>query len=491
MLIPATRVLDAMRTELRRLAPRLSDAATDGSTAMSFGHAIDLLATRERGGAAAIRAQFQDLARLLASLPKHPALESVSRDAAETAATGDLAALEARWIDTLRAFQDAMIALEPLEPAARLHIMDKLVAWEAADRQRQISNDGNDAAEGDTAITIERLTAYLRDRFGEPGLEVTSLQSLAGGFGKETTIFAAEGEALNGEFVIRRDLGDNVGLDTACHRIFREYPVIRGAFEQGFPAPDALWLDTEHALLPGADFIVMRRAPGRIAGNFFGAKTEIPADLADILADQMAALHSLRPMRELGDLTDTIKPELWDLSVRECAARYIRNWYDFFLREPHTPSPALIGLFGWLLANVPGGDEPPRLIHGDIGFHNFLLHDGGMSALVDWEFAHVGDPADDLGYLKVTVGASLDWPRFMARYRAAGGPDVDAGAIEYYGVWAYVRNACGANLLSTRLVTGRADDLKLTILPFMHVPPFIQGARALIDAFESGRAAAD
>jgi aminoglycoside phosphotransferase (APT) family kinase protein len=230
---------------------------------------------------------------------------------------------------------------------------------------------------------------------------------------------------------------------------------------------------------------VMRRAPGRIAGNFFGAKTEIPADLADILADQMAALHSLRPMRELGNLTDTIRDELWDMSVRDCAARYIQNWYQFFLREPHTPSPALIGLFGWLLANVPGGDEPPRLIHGDIGFHNFLLHDGRMSALVDWEFAHVGDPADDLGYLKVTVGASLDWPRFMMRYRTAGGPDVDQRAIDYYGVWAYVRNASGANLLSTRLVTGKADDLKLAILPFIHVPPFIQGARALIDAYES------
>lgn len=487
MLIPAHRVLDSMRAELRRLAPLLADSAVDGSTIMSLSHAIDLLATREKTGVGGIRAQFARLADLLAEMPQHDALQPVAQKILEASAIGDVATLERHWIDALRSLQAATIALEPTIGATeRIDLIDRLVAWEASDRKAQFGGDSETAGMGDTAITQERLTAYLRDRFAEPELIVSGVQALVGGFGKETTIFTAQGQALNGEYVIRRDLGDNAGLDTACHRIHREYPVIRGAFEQGFPAPEALWLDTEHELLPGGDFIVMRRAPGHIAGNFFGAKTEIPASLADVLADQMAALHSLRQMRELGDLTDTIRPELWDMSVRDCATRYIRNWYEFFLREPHTPSPSLIGLFGWLLANVPGGGEPPRLIHGDIGFHNFLLHDGGMSALVDWEFAHVGDPADDLGYLKVTVGGSLDWPSFMARYRAAGGPNVDQRAIDYYGVWAYVRNASGANLLSTRLVTGRADDLKLAILPYIHVPPFIEGARSLIDAFERG-----
>lgn len=486
MLIPAHRLLCAMRAELAKLVPLLADADTDGSAAMSLGHALDLLETREVQGVAGVRAQFTALGHAISQMPAHPLLAEISNLCLQSSTIDDLKALEAAWIEGLRKFQQAMIPIErDLDPQGRRAAMDVLVRWEAADRRGQLGTASNTQTGGPDAITRDNLAAYLRDRFADPLLEVESVTRLAGGFGKETTIFSVRGRALEGEFVIRRDLGDNAGLDTACHRIHREYPVIRAAFEQGFPAPDALWLDTEHRLLPGGDFIVMRRSPGRIAGNFFGAKTEIPADLADILADKMAQLHQLKPMRELGALTDGIRPELWDMSIRDCMDRYIRNWIAFYLREEHTPSPALMSLFGWLLDNVPESKGAPLLIHGDIGFHNFLLHDGGMSALVDWEFAHVGDPADDLGYVKVTVGQSLDWPAFMARYRASGGPDVDARAIDFYGIWAYVRNASGANLLSTRLISGRADDLKLAILPYLHVPPFIEGARALIAAYEA------
>jgi len=248
-----------------------------------------------------------------------------------------------------------------------------------------------------------------------------------------------------------------------------------------------LWLDTEHRLLPGGHFIVMRKAPGKVAGNFFGAQSVIPDDLADILADKMAQLHAIEPLHELGDLTDTIRTELWDLPLRDTVERYIRNWYDFYLREQHTPSPALVALYGWLFDNIPDSPGTPRLIHGDIGFHNFLIEDGQMTALVDWEFAHIGDPAEELGYVSVTVGQSLDWNRFMARYQAAGGAFVSARTLRFYGVWAYVRNASGANILSTRLCSGLADDLKLAILPYLHVPPFLKGARALIEADVAGR----
>ncbi len=42
----------------------------------------------------------------------------------------------------------------------------------------------------------------------------------------------------------------------------------------------------------------------------------------------------------------------------------------------------------------------PRTVvcHGDVGPGNFL-HDGArVTALLDWEFAHLGDPMDDLAW---------------------------------------------------------------------------------------------
>ncbi|WP_336971963.1 phosphotransferase family protein [Sphingobium aromaticiconvertens] len=488
MLIPANRLLEAARTEFARLLPLLADSGIDGSAAQSLAHGLGLLHAREAGGVGFVRQQFSLLGQTLDGLGG--AIDSAEARAliGLADAIANLADLEAHWIATLASAQGAIQAANAadLPPDQRLALLQALVDWETADRQSQIGSHVGAIEDVATEITREKLTAYLCDRFGDPDLVVSHIQPVSGGFGKQTTIFAAEGRELSGEYVIRRDIGENAGLDTSCHLIHREYPVIRAAFDRGFPAPDALWLDTEHKLLPGGHFIVMRRAPGKVAGNFFGAQGAIPEDLADILADKMAQLHAIEPLRELGDLTDTIRTEYWDLPLRDCVERYIRNWYDFYLREQHTPSPALVALYGWLFDNIPDSPGTPRLIHGDIGFHNFLIDEGKMTALVDWEFAHIGDPAEELGYVNVTVGQSLDWERFMARYQAAGGQYVSPETLRFYGVWAYVRNASGANILSTRLISGLADDLKLTILPFMHVPPFLMGAKALIEADVGG-----
>ena len=429
MLIPADRVLDALVKEFDKLLPLLTDSGTDGSGAQAVAHALRLMQSRQAGDATALRTQFANLETALDAAAPHlgsharPQLQAIQALIATADEETGLAALEALWRDTLAAVETLIVAVNaaPLSAANRQQTSKIFTAWEAGDLTTQMAapaanNQANAPREVD--ITVETLSAYLRDRFNEPTLEVTNVIPLAGGFGKQTTIFAVQGSALSGEFVMRRDLGDNAGLGNDCHLIVREYPVIRAAYERGFPAPDALWLDTEHRLLPGGDFIIMRKSEGVIGGNFFGASTEIPADLADALADEMAKLHNLEPLRELGDLTDSIQTDLWDMDLATCVTRYIRNWYDFYLAESHIPSPAVTAIYGWLLDNVPQRPGKPSLLHGDIGFHNFLFHEGKMSALLDWEFAHLGDPAEELGYVKVTVGASLDWDRFMSRYQS-------------------------------------------------------------------------
>ena len=402
MLIPANRVLDALIKEFDKLRPLIADSGTDGSGAQAIAHALRLMQARQSGDTAALRAQFAGLETAVDTAAPHlgihaaPELHTVRALLATADEESGLDALEALWRESLAATEALVTAFNsaPAPPAARQQAARIFSAWEAGDLTRQMDAPAQktQAAPQEVDITIETLTAYLRERFNEPTLEVTSLTPLAGGFGKQTTIFATKGQALSGEFVMRRDLGENAGLGNDCHLIAREYPVIRAAFERGFPAPDALWLDTEHRLLPGGDFIIMRKSEGVIGGNFFGASTEIPTDLAGALADEMAKLHSLEPLRELGNLTDSIQTDLWDMDLTACITRYIRNWYSFYLAESHMPSPAITAIYGWLLENVPHRSGKPSLLHGDIGFHNFLFHESKMSCLLDWEFAHLGDP---------------------------------------------------------------------------------------------------
>lgn len=95
---------------------------------------------------------------------------------------------------------------------------------------------------------------------------------------------------------------------------------------------------------------------------------------------------------------------------------------------------------------------------------------------------HIGDPAEELGYVKVTVGNSIDWDRLMARYIAAGGEPIDDKTLRFFPVWAYTRNATASNLASALFIHGHYDELELAFLPVAHFPNFIRGAQALIDA---------
>lgn len=491
MLIPAERLLAALQVEFGKLMPRLSDGATDGSATQGIGNAITLLRNRERGGAALVDNQLDSLADLLNRIAgisggrltaQISPLRTAITDARDIA---ELPGKEATWREILGRFQLFAVDIAKnsrIPGEQRKAVMREFIAWEAGDREAQVAvfdvGDTSDAVD----ITRDNLSAYLRDHFHEPDMHVTSLTPLAGGFGKETLLFDVAGKALSGSFVMRRDLAGGASLTNDCHRIYMEYPVIKAAHARGFPAPDALWLDTDHRLLLGGDFIVMRKSPGQIGGNFFGAQTAVPDSLVDSLGDIMARLHSLPPLTELGELGDAIRPDLWNKSRGETTHDYVNGWRDYFLANNHMPSPSLMALFGWLLDNVPEREGRSVMLHGDFGFHNFLFDAGELTAVLDWEFAHIGDPAEELGYVRETVGDAIDWDRLVARYNAAGGEPVDARTLQYFRVWAHVRNAAASNLVSANFVAGFADDLKLAFLPHIHFPLFIRAAERLIAA---------
>ena len=49
------------------------------------------------------------------------------------------------------------------------------------------------------------------------------------------------------------------------------------------------------------------------------------------------------------------------------------------------------------------------MVHGDYRLGNFLERDGRITAILDWELVHLGDPVED-----------LDWA-FLPQYRAGTG----------------------------------------------------------------------
>lgn len=498
MLIPPDHLLRAIQEEFSKVLVHLPDAQVDGSSAQAVQSALQLLTRREREGAGFIREQLANLSNTLTELEKIFAQQE-QNDTKFAESIGDLSNRlrnhnfdtplvdqEARWLSYISRFEEILVRFgaQAVPDGEVCRDVTRLVAaWESKDLASHISDadeEQTDSANQIDEISKDSLTAYLRDRFDETSLEVTGVTKLAGGFGKETTLFSVSGNALSGEFVMRRDYGV-FPVSNDCHQVAVEYPVIRAAFENGFPAPDAVWLDTEHARLRGGDFIVMRRSPGTTGGNVFDAQTQVSSELVEVLANAVADLHLLPPQEQLGNLTTSICERFWQLPVSKTVEQYLNEWYDIFKNSSHTPSAATASLFAWLFANVPEAEGRPVLLHGDIGFHNMIIDDGHLTALVDWEFAHVGDPAEDLGYLRNCTGDTLDWDRFVAIYSDRTGTDIAPERIRFFQVWGHVRNAVASNLAATNFVDGHTSELKFSHLLFHHTANFIRLAQQFTD----------
>jgi hypothetical protein len=120
------------------------------------------------------------------------------------------------------------------------------------------------------------------------------------------------------------------------------------------------------------------------------------------------------------------------------------------------PDPVLTACFMWLRDHVPAtGDAPPALVQGDTGPGNFL-HDGHrVTAFLDFELAHLGDPMEDLAWVGTRNAQEPvpDFEHFLTRYASAAGVEPDRDRIRYHALLAELRIA----VLSAERVSGEAD----------------------------------
>jgi len=111
--------------------------------------------------------------------------------------------------------------------------------------------------------------------------------------------------------------------------------------------------------------------------------------------------------------------------------------------------------------------ERTVLCHGDVGPGNFL-HDGDrVTALLDWEFAHFGDPMDDLaGWIFRAhdyIGGSGNLDEQLPQWAHVTGLAVRPRDLEYYRAVTLVRwiavSACGIDSGGPQM--GKAKFLSL------------------------------
>jgi aminoglycoside phosphotransferase (APT) family kinase protein len=103
----------------------------------------------------------------------------------------------------------------------------------------------------------------------------------------------------------------------------------------------------------------------------------------------------------------------------------------------------------WLRAHPPTSVDRTVLVQGDTGPGNFLFDGDEVTGIVDWEFAHLGDPMDDWAWIDMRA-AGDDLAHLHDRYEAATGIAIDHARVRYWRVAVDYRCAITTSMASSR-----------------------------------------
>lgn len=246
-------------------------------------------------------------------------------------------------------------------------------------------------------VSPSELAQALADALGAT---ITGLERLTAGASMESWAFEADARP----FILRRPPG---GRDTQAGiggiSLATEAALIKAARDHGVTAPTVHYVFEPESKI-GAGY-VMTRLPGDALPQRLFRQVELAPILNALpqrLAQEMAAIHAVPQDRLPSDLPHA------------GAATLIEN-YAVAYATLAEKRPVFELAFHWLRSNCPAPYENPTLVHGDFRIGNLLIDASGLTAVLDWELAHLGDPHQDLAYI-----CAPSW-RFGRRDRPVGG----------------------------------------------------------------------
>lgn len=275
-------------------------------------------------------------------------------------------------------------------------------------------------------VDIAQALARLAPALGGTGVE--AVQRLSGGASMETWAFTLTGPDGPREMILRRRPGPFDEATSRSTSLATEAALIQAAAKVGAPVAPLIRLCE-----PG-DGIGEAHITARIGGEALGRKIVVDPRFEAVrptLARQcgqiLAQIHSASPdgiPLKRSDAAEEL--DRYEQVYRQSGAQRPILELAFQHLKKHTPSP---------VADV--------LLHGDFRNGNLMISpDTGVAAVLDWELSHLGDPAEDLGWLCVNswrfgrsdkpVGGFGDYADLLAGYSEAGGVKIDLSRVRYW-----------------------------------------------------------
>lgn len=314
---------------------------------------------------------------------------------------------------------------------------------------------------GSEADQVAAVLAVAAGRHFGGNAAIVGLARESGGASRQTWSFDALIDGQRHALILRRDppstsKGErerSAALDRAT-----EFRVLRAAWQAGVRAPEVLF-----ELEPGdglGEAYVMRRIEGTAIARkllrdppYAGARGKIAGQLGEILA----RIHAVE--------AKTLPPLAHRQATDQVAS--LRNVLDT-LSEPQ---PVFELALSWLDRRRPAPVQRPVLVHGDYRTGNYLADQTGVTAILDWEGAHLGDPVEDLGWLCVKSWrfGAVDKPaggfgsreHLWAAYERAGGDAVDPARAHWWEVFGTARWGVICHTQAWKHLSGAQTSMEL------------------------------
>lgn len=308
-----------------------------------------------------------------------------------------------------------------------------------------------------------RLTAFLAAQTGEP-VALTHAAPLAGGASRDMWLVEAQIGAARERLVLRRDTPTTMH-EQALTRA-QEFALMRAAHAVGVPVARPRWVCDDLSVL-GAPFFLMDFVNGVAIGRKVVSAPELAAARAVLptqMAQALARIHALdaaafpflpRPAQGVSPAQEAILQTyaaLERLGIHQPAFEFALRW-----AERHAPETAEL-----------------CVLHGDFRIGNMLVDAHGLTAVADWEFAHLGDPHEELGYPcmrdwrfgvgPLRFGGISDREPFLQAYEAASGRRVDREKVDFWEFLGNIRWGVICLAQANRHLSGLEPSVELASL---------------------------
>jgi len=310
----------------------------------------------------------------------------------------------------------------------------------------------------------ERVEAALHERLVElfgAGTRLTRAALLGGGASMEAWAIDVETPGGSLAVLVRRAAGGRIYREALP--LANEFRVLQAAFAAGVkvPRPYGYFAD-----LAGRDAFAMERLQGETVGRRIVQKPELAgvrAALPEQMAEQLARIHKIDagPLAFLPGATD------------DSPLRHSLDALETQLDEAFEPHPAIeLGLLR-LRRDLPR-DGARVVCHGDFRVGNLMVAQTGLAGVLDWEFAHVGDPREDLAWPMVrawrfgndalALGGVAQPEPFLERYGDLTGRRFSPAELRVFELLGNVRWAIGALTQARRHLAREERSVELAIL---------------------------